>query len=129
MSIISNEIQNTINRLEQQKKIEIERAKQEATQRQIVPFNADIDTARSKAIAEITEIANAEISAIQQDANARIAKKQEELSIKKNELIEAGEKKKTEHANTTIIAVEAQVGAKYDAALKTLYEVVENNKE
>lgn len=129
MSIISNEVQNTINRLEQQKRTEIERAKQRAMQEQIIPFNTDIDNARSKAIAEITERANAEISAIQQEANAKIAKKQQELSDQKNELTEAGEKKKSDHTNTTLMTVEAEVIARFDTTLKTLYGIVESERE
>jgi hypothetical protein len=129
MSLISNTVQGTINQLEQQKKSEIERAKQKAMQEVIIPYNSEIDNARSKAIAEITEKANAEIAFIQQEANAKISKKQQELSDQKNELCEAGEKKKAEHSEATLIAVEAEVTARYANTLKTLYGIVENEKE
>lgn len=129
MSLISNTIQGTINQIEQQKKSEIERAKQKAMQEIIIPFNSEIDNVRSKAIAEITEKTNAEISALQQEANAKINKKQQELADQKNEFCEASEKKKSEHTNATLVAVEAEVTARYDTTLKTLYALVESNKE
>ena len=129
MSIISNEVQNTINRLEQQKRTEVERAKQKAMQEQIIPYNTEIDSMRSKAIAEITEKANMEIATIQQELNSRIAKKQQELADHKNELTEAGEKKKQEHTSVTLATVEAEVTAKFDETLKTLYKIVESEKE
>lgn len=129
MSIISNEVQNTINRLEQQKRTEVERAKQKAMQEQIIPYNTEIDSMRSKAIAEITEKANMEIATIQQELNARIAKKQQELADQKNELTEAGEKKKQEHTSVTLATVESEVTAKFDETLKTLYKIVESEKE
>ena len=125
MSIIPNAIQDTISRLEQQKRVEIERAKQKAMQEQIITYNTEIDNMRSKAIAEITEEVNAEIARIQQEANSKIAKKQQELAERKNELTEVGEKKKTEHANVTLASAEATVTAEFDETLKALYAIVE----
>lgn len=129
MSIISDEVQTAITRLEQRKKTEIDNAKQKAMQEKIIPYNADVDSMRGKAIAEITDKANAEIAEIQKEANAKIVEIQQNLATQKTELVERGELNKKEHTSLTLSEVEAEVTLKFNAALENLYKIMESEAE
>lgn len=129
MSILFNELQGTIARIEQTQRTEIERAKQKAMQDIVIPFNTEIDTARTKAIAEITDKANAEIAQIRQEADARVSAVQQNLAEQKAQLCEAGEKKKNENTELALAMVEEDVTKKYKGVLEGLRGMADGVKE
>jgi hypothetical protein len=111
---IGNVIQASINQVQSQRTAEIERAKQKAHQEKIAPFNAEIETSKQKAIAELT-----------QQFQAKVAELQQALEGQKKEICEASEKKKADFAQMTLMSVEAEVATRYDKVLADLAKIAE----
>jgi F0F1-type ATP synthase membrane subunit b/b' len=117
MAMINNYIQECANRIQAQQRADIDKAKQKATQEKIVPFNAEIDNAKSKAIAEL-----------QAQLAAKIKSLQDEFEKQSNELVDAAEKKKHDFANQTLTMAENEVSVQYNRALADLAKIAEYTK-
>lgn len=106
------------------RKLEIERDRKAAdikdavTRETIIPFNAEIDKAREKAIAEL-----------QMSLNASIAGLQTKFSEEKAAIIDAGEKKKADNASAVITSATYSVTVEYDTAIASLRKQMEDFKE
>lgn len=111
-------IENAIKQIEAEKEKQANIVKERVTREKIVPFNTEIDVARDKAIAELTNQMNNSIKSAQDNFNQ-----------KKKELIEAGEAKKKENAETVTATEVALVTLVYDKAIMKLTEQVEELKE
>ena len=111
---LGNVIQASISQVQSQRTTEIERAKQVAHQEKIAPFNAEIETSKQKAIAELTQQFQAKVSELQQT-----------LEAQKKEICDASEKKKADFAQMTLMSVEAQVATRYDKVLADLAKIAE----
>ena len=105
------------------KKFEVERdrevgvAKEKVMREVVIPYNQDLDKSREKAISELTTKMNAQIQALQ----AQFAKDRQAL-------IDAGEKNKTEHANTVVATETASITVAYDTEIAKLKKQIEELK-
>lgn len=84
----------------------------------VIPHNAEVDKALNEAIAEVTQSCNEQIAAIQR---ALVAKKQE--------LVEAGAKKKSEYSAKVIEDATAIIEVKYDAIAATLTKQISDMED
>lgn len=106
------------------KKLELERdrkaaeVKEKVTRESIVPFNAEIDRAREKAIAEL-----------QSSLNSSIASLQAQFAEQKSSIIAAGEKKKSDNASAVITSATYSVTIEYDKAISALRKQMEEINE
>lgn len=106
------------------KKLELERDRKAAdvkdtvTRESIIPFNAEIDKAREKAIAEL-----------QAALNNSIAGLQAKFSEEKAAIIAAGEKKKADNASAVITSATYSVTIEYDKAISALRKQIEEINE
>lgn len=101
---------------DRQRKIEAER--QRVIREQVVPFNAEIDTALRDAIAEENRQCNATIAAVQ----ARFEEQRKSLT-------EAAERKKKENAEAVIATAVAVINKKADDAIRYLKDYLEKQGE
>lgn len=111
-------LEEVVKKIEAERERQIEIVKERVTREKIIPFNQEIDKAREKAIAEL-----------QESLNAAIVAHQERFAKEKNSLIEAGERKKSENANTVITTEVGIVTIEYDRAITKLKEQIEEVKE
>lgn len=103
---------------EQERERAIAMAKERAMREKVIPYNAEIDNARTDAINAITA-----------NLNKEIANLQEKFNLEKQSIIEASEKKKSDFATTTIEAEASIVAVQYDTAIKSLNKLISETKE
>ena len=110
--------EQAIRSLEAERQAVANAKKEQVTREKIVPFNQEIDRAREQAIVEK-----------QQALNATILAHQEQFAREKQEMIEAAEKKKAEHANSVIVSETYSVTVEYDKAIAKLKEQIDKCEE
>lgn len=110
--------EQAIRSLEAEKQSVANAKKEQVMREKILPFNQELDRAREQAIAEK-----------QQELNASILAQQERFAKEKQDIIEAGEKKKSENANTIITTETYAVTVEYDKAIAQLNEKIANLKD
>lgn len=116
--MIKTVLEQAIKTIEAEKAQKISVIKEKVTREKIAPFNAEIDNARAKALAEVdTEMAQ-EISAIKQKYEA-----------KKQELIALGEEKKKINAETVLAGETAVIASEYDNHIAKLTAQLAEIKE
>jgi hypothetical protein len=111
-------LEQAIKSLETEREKEVAIIKERVTREKIVPFNKEMDIARDKAIAEK-----------QQALNATIVSLQEQFAKEKQEIIDAGEKKKADNATSVIATETYSVTVKYDKAMTALQNQIEKLEE
>jgi hypothetical protein len=111
-------LEETVEKIKAERERQVAIVKEKVTREKIVPFNQEIDRAREKAIAEL-----------QSKLNSAIVAHQEQFAKEKQALIDAGEKKKTENANTVITTEIGVVTIEYDRAISKLNEQIQEIKE
>lgn len=111
---IKQHLEQAIKALEAEREREVALVKEKATREKIVPYNQEMDIARDKAIAEK-----------QQKLNETIASFQKKFTEEKQEIIDAGEKKKAENATAVITTETYTVTVAYDKAIAKLKEQIE----
>lgn len=116
--MIREHLEGAIRNIEAEKARALATCKERITREKIIPFNAEIDKSREMAIAELTNTLNAEIAALQQ-----------KFAQDKQKLVEAGEHKKAEHANTVVSTETSILAVTYDTALAQLRKQIEEIKE
>ena len=100
--------------------IETEREQQVATRKAIVmqekvaPKNAEIDTARDKALQELQTKLNIDITALQ-----------EKFATERQAIIDASEQQKADNANALITAETASISYEYNAKIVELKKLIE----
>lgn len=112
--MIKNILQNAIGSLEAQRNAETEQIKRSVFQSEIVPFNAEIDKAYQKAVAELTEKANRDIVAIQE----KLKKDKENLAV-------LSANKKSENEKAVIATHTSSVACKYNSQIAKLKKQLE----
>lgn len=115
---IKAHLEQAVRSLEAEKQSVAKAEEEKVTREKIIPFNQEIDRAREQAIAER-----------QQALNATIVAQQERFAKEKQEMIEAGEKKKSENANAVITTATYSVTIEYDKAIAKLNDQIANLKE
>lgn len=115
---IKTYIEEAIKKIEAERDREVQTIKERVTREVILPYNAEIDKAREKAVAEEQAKLSKNISSLQ-----------ENFAKQKTQLIEAGEKKKADNANRVISTETSIVCAKYDKVIWKLKEQIENINE
>lgn len=115
---IKAHLEQAVRSLEAEKQTVANAKKEQVTREKIVPFNQEIDRAREQAIAER-----------QQALNATILAQQEQFAKEKQEMIEAGEKKKAEYANSVITTETYSATVDYDKAITKLNEQISELEE
>ena len=110
--------QNAVNQLKAEKERQVALTKEKVTREVIIPHNNEVNQSRDKAIAELTNTLNAEMS-----------KLQEKFAAEKQHLIDVGEKNKADFASTTLATESAITSAKYDGAIHELESLIAKIKE
>lgn len=106
------------------KSIEVERdkqvtiAKDRIMREKIAPFNAEIDSARAKALTEVDV-----------EINTKVAEIKQEGEVRKQELIALGEQKKKNNAETVLASELAILTISYDSAISKLNAQLAEIKE
>ena len=111
-------IEDAIKKLEAERDRKANEVKDTVTREQIIPFNADIDKAREKAIAELQAALTASITALQ-----------EKFAKEKADIIAAGEKMKADNASAVIACATYTVTVTYDKTISALRQEMEHIKE
>lgn len=111
-------IEEAIRKLEAERDRKANEVKDVVTREKIIPFNADIDKAREKAIAEL-----------QGRLTEAIAALQKQFEKEKADIIAAGEKKKADNASAVITSATYSVTVEYDKTISALRKEAENIKE
>lgn len=112
------QLEQAIRGLEAEKQTIANATKEKVTREKIVPFNQEIDKARDGAIAEKQQALNASILALQ-----------EKFAKEKQEIYEAGEKKKSDNATSVITSEIYAVTVEYDKHIAKLNDQIANLKE
>lgn len=107
--MIKQHIEQTINNIRSEKEQAIRIAEQRAIQEKIMPYNADIDEKRDKAVQQLTTEFNANVKALQED-----------FDKKKNEIIVSCEEDKKKNQQTVIATETALISMEYDKTISTL---------
>lgn len=115
---IKAHLEQAIRSLEAEKNTVTNAVKDRVMREKVVPYNQEIDKARDSAIAEKQQLLNATITA-----------QQERFAKEKQEMYDAGEKKKTENANAVITSETYSATVEYDKAISKLKEQIDNLKE
>ena len=110
--------QNAINQLVSEKDRQVALVKEQKTREVIIPHNNEVNQSRDKAIAELNAALNEDI-----------AKLQQKFAAEKQNLIDVGEKNKTEFAEITLATESAIVAAKFDGAIRDLEALIAKIKE
>lgn len=107
-------IEDAIRKIEAAREQAIAGIKATIMRDKVAPKNAEIDTARDKALQELQVKLNADISALQ-----------EKFSKDRQEIIEAGEKQKNDNAEALISVETASITVEYDKKLAELKKIIE----
>lgn len=116
--VIKQYLEQAIRGIESEKERAINVAKEKVTREKVIPYNNEINISRDNAIKELTETLNKNIADLQQ-----------KYAIDKQALIDIGEKKKTEFANSVIEAEISVVSLTCDQAISELKAQIEKIKE
>lgn len=122
-------LESTIKSYEAEKAQRIATVKEKATREKIVPFNAEIDNYRAKALGELTNELNDKINAINAEASAKVAELRKTYEEKKQELFALGEEKKRTNAETVIATETAAVSVEYDGFISELNAILSKMKQ
>lgn len=107
--MIKSHIEQTIKSIEAEKAQAVSVIKERVLKEKIMPFNSEIDSARTKALAEIdTEL------------NQRMSELKQEYEVKKQELVKLGETKKKQNEEAVLASELAVVAVDYDATISKL---------
>ena len=112
--MIKQILENTIRNLENERTQRIAQVSQAVMSEKVAPHNREIDTAREKAIAELSTALNQKIVALQED-----------FSAQKQLLVEKGEKNKAEFAKTAIATETSLIELEYNNAIKAIQTQIE----
>lgn len=116
--MIQAQIEQLINRLKAEKESELRNVQQKVMEDKILPFNANIDSLRDKAIAQKTEELNNAINALREKYNAE-----------RQEIIEASERNKAANLEAVIAAETSIINSKYDSTISDLQSCMGRVKE
>ena len=116
--MIKTVIEQAIKSIEAEKAQKVAVVKEQITREKIVPFNAEIDGARAKALQEVDA-----------EYNQKIAQLRKECEEKKQELVRLGEEKERQNAETVLASELAVVAVEYDNAIAALTKQIEEIKE
>lgn len=122
-------IKNTIRAYENEKEQRLATVKERVTREKIVPFNADIDNSRAKAVSELNAELNTKINAINQECAARISVLRQDYDKRRQELVSLGEQKKSENAEAVIATETAAINVEYDDVLSKLNAILSAMKQ
>lgn len=116
--MIQAQIEQLINRLKAEKESELRNVQQKVMEDKILPFNANIDSLRDKAIAQKTEELNNAITALR-----------EKYNTERQEIIDASERNKAANLEAVIAAETSIINSKYDSAISDLQACMGRVKE
>lgn len=111
-------IESNVRTLENEKKQAVDAIRETVYREKVIPYNRDIDTARDKAIAELTAQLNADIAALQA-----------KFATEKQAIYDAAEKNKADHAESVVAAETFMVAEKYDKIIASQNEILASMKE
>ena len=111
-------LEQAIKSIEAEKEQQIAVIKDRIMREKIMPFNAEIDTFRAKALTEIDN-----------ELNQKIAVLKQEYEVKKQELVKLGEEKKKANADSVLASELAVVSVKYDNHIAKLTAQIAEIKE
>lgn len=115
---IKQHLSNALANIKADKERSIAVAKETAMRETVAPKHAEINKARDEAIASITA-----------KHNQKIAELQHAFAAEKQELVDAGEKKKNEFACSAIECAIATVNVQYEKAIFALEEQISKIEE
>ena len=115
---IKSHLEQAVKSIETEKEREVAVIKERVTREKIVPYNQEQDTLRDKAIAEL-----------QQNMNEDITARQAQFAKEKQEIVDENEKRKENNANAVIATETYEVTGKYDKAIARLNDQISELKD
>lgn len=116
--MIKTYFEELVRKLEAEKERKINEVKDRVMREKIVPYNADIDNSRAKALTEIDN-----------ELNAKIAEIKTVYETKKQELVKLAEENKKANADTVLASELARVTVDLDAHIAKLNAQIAEIKE
>lgn len=116
--MIRTHIEQAIRNLEAEKQQKLREVEQRVTQDKIAPYNKEIDTARDKAIQQLST-----------ELNAQIKELQDNFALKKEEITAMSEQRKKEYANDVVFAEAGSLIAEYDYTIAELKKHLKDTQE
>lgn len=107
--MIKEQIQQTINALQQEKLAALRNAEASIVNEKIAPYNAEADALKDKAIEQLTE-----------QYNAAVVELKNNYAANRDAIIVANNKKKEDNKTAVIAAETASIRVKYDNAIAEL---------
>lgn len=111
-------LEQAIKAIETEKEKQVSVIRERIMRERIAPLNAEIDTAKAKAL-----------SAIDNELNAKIVELKQLYETKKQELIRLGEEKKKANMDSVLTAELATITFDYDNAIVNLQKQIDEIKE
>ena len=111
-------LMQAVAQLEREHQQQVEVVRQKVMQEEIAPFNRDIDISLDKAVTQLTEELNRNISLLQ-----------EKYQKDKAELFEAGEKKKKDNMESVLSARTCSVNVSYSQQISKIKSQIEEMGE
>lgn len=111
-------LEQAIRSIEMEKEKTVNAVKDRIMREKIVPFNADLDASRAKALSTLDE-----------ELNAKVVELKKEYEAKKQELIALGEEKKKANAESIFATELAVLTVDYDSAIAKLTAQIAEIKE
>lgn len=115
---IKSHLEQAVKSIETEKEREVAVIKERVTREKIVPYNQEQDTLRDKAIAEL-----------QQNMNEDITARQAQFAKEKQAIVDENEKRKENNANAVIATETYEVTGKYDKAIARLNDQISELKD
>lgn len=111
-------LEQAVKNLEAEKQREEAIVKEKAMREKIAPYNQEADSMRDKAIVEL-----------QQNMNEDITARQAKFAKEKQEIVEENEKRKENNANAVLATETYTITVKYNKAIAKLNEQIAELKE
>lgn len=116
--MIKMALEQAIQTIKDAKERKIAEIKDRTMREKIIPYNADVDSARTKALTEIDN-----------ELNAKIVELKQAYETKKQELVRLGEENKKANADSVLASELAVLSVEYDAHIAKLTAQLEDIKE
>lgn len=111
-------LEQAIKGIEAERESKVNEVKDRVTREKIAPYNADIDTARAKALTEIDN-----------ELNVKLAELKTAYEAKKQDIVRLAEENKKANLETVLASELAVVTIKYDSEIAKLQAQIAEIKE
>lgn len=116
--MIKTYVEQAIRNLEAEKQQKLREVEQHVTQEKIAPYNREIDTARDKAIQQLSA-----------ELNQQVKELQDKFALKREEITSMSEQRKKEYAADIVLVEAGSLIAEYDYTIAELKKLLKDTQE